>query len=108
MSRAYLLALGLTLGSEVPIVAALYPGQRARLAIVAALMTTVTHLILHFALPRWLPAAQVLLPGEALALFGEAAAYAAFSRPRDLGRALLASALANAASFGLGILVFGG
>lgn len=103
-----MLALALTLGVEVPIVAALYPGQRARLAVIAAFASTATHLTLHFALPRLVPAAQVMLLGEALALLGEALAYGVLSRPRDLGRALVASALANAASFGLGILVFGG
>jgi hypothetical protein len=43
-----------------------------------------------------------VLPGEILAVVGEAAAYAAFSRPRDLPRAILVSALANALSFSAG------
>jgi len=107
-AHSYLLAIALTLGLEVPVVAGLFPGQRARMALVCGLATTATHLILHFLLPQWLPARGAMLGGEALALFAEAAAYALFSRPRDAGRALLASALANALSFAAGILVFGG
>src|SRR5512142_1725984 len=103
---AYLVALGITLVLEVPIVAALYPGRRARLALVCAVATTATHLLLHFGFPRLLPrGSPVLLAGEAFATLSEAAVYAVFGR--ELGRALVASGLANAASFGAGLILFG-
>lgn len=102
----YLLALGLTLAIEVPVVAALYPGRRRRLALVAVPANVVTHLALHFIFPRLLaPGAPALFLGEAFATLAEAAVYAVAGR--DLGRALVASALANAASFGAGVLLWG-
>lgn len=107
MSSAYLAALGITLAVEIPVVAAVYRGQRARMAITCALATSATHLFMHFALPRLLsPGGPVLLAGELIALVVEAAVYAAVARPRELGRALIASALANSLSYAAGFLVF--
>ncbi len=100
----YLVALGVTLAVEVPIVAAFFPGRRRRMALVCAIATTATHLVLHFVLPRFLPPGTALLAGEALATVAEAAAYAIVSR--DLGRSLVASAVANAASYALGLILF--
>jgi hypothetical protein len=101
----YLGALVITLVVETPIVAALFPGRRLRLAITCAAATTATHLLLHFAFPRLLPAGvSPLLLGEAFATAAEAGAYALASR--DPGRSLVASALANSASFVTGLLVF--
>jgi uncharacterized protein (DUF1810 family) len=100
----YPLALALTLGVEVSLVAAVFPGRRARLATVCALTTTATHLALHFVFPHVLPArAAPLVVGEAIVTVLEAAAYWAASR--DLGRSLVASGLANVASFALGLTV---
>ena len=98
-------ALALTVAIEVPIVAALFPGRRVRLAIVAAVATSATHLFMHLVLPRLVPAAWWLLAGEGVALAVEAAAYALAGR--DLARALVASGLANAASFAAGWLLLG-
>jgi hypothetical protein len=76
------------------------------MAAVCALATTLTHLVLHFVLPS-LSASwdETLVRGEWFALASEAAVYAGVNRPRDIGRALVASALANAASFVAGMLV---
>jgi len=97
------LALAVTLVIEVPLVAALFPGQRLRMAVVALVANTVTNLTLNVVLPT-LPVVgpHHLVVGELLALVGEAAVYAAVSRPHDLGRALVASGLGNGLSFGLG------
>ena len=106
MNALYLVALGITLGIEVPVVTLLYPGQRLRLGAACAVATTATHLVMHFVLPGLLPAGtSALVAGEALALVAEAAVYLAVSRPHDLGRALVASALANSLSFGAGLVL---
>lgn len=103
--NSYLTALAITLALEVPVVAALYPGQRRRMALAAALATSATHLFMHFGLPRLLPSAgAVLLVGEIFATLAEAGVYAAASRPRSLGRGLVASALANSLSYAAGLL----
>jgi hypothetical protein len=103
--KAYLLALGITLVVETPIVATLFPGRRLRLAFTCVVATTATHVMLHFVFPRLLPAGiSPLVVGEAFATLAEAAAYAVAST--DFGRSLVASALANSASFAIGLLVF--
>jgi hypothetical protein len=104
--NGYLAALVSTLAVEVPIVALIYPGQRRRMAACCAAATTFTHLVMHFALPRVWSGTVVLVGGETFALALEALAYVLVSRPRDGARALLASALANGASFGVGLLLF--
>lgn len=101
----YAAALALTLSVEVPIVAALFPGRRARLAAVAAIATAATHLFMHRVLPGWVSPGAWLFAGEAIATCVEAAAYAAATR--DLPRALVASGLANLASFAAGLLLLG-
>ncbi len=55
--------------------------------------------------PRLLPGGSALVVGEAFATLAEAAVYLALVR--EPGRALVASAVANAASFGVGLVVFG-
>lgn len=102
--RGYLPALGVTLLLEVPMVAAFYPGRRRRLALACALATTATHLLLHFAFPLLLPRGTALLAGEAFATLAEAGVYWA-AGGGELGRGLVASGLANAASFTLGPLL---
>jgi hypothetical protein len=101
--QGYLPALGVTLLLEVPIVAALYPGRCRRLALACALATTATHLLLHLAFPALLPRGTALLAGEAFATVAEAAVY--WFAGGEPGRALVASALANAASFTVGPLL---
>lgn len=101
--KGYLLALAVTLVVETPIVAAFFPRRRLRLAATCAVATTATHLLLHFGFPRLLPAGiSPLFFGEAFATLSEAAAYLVVSG--DAGRSLVASALANSASFGVGLL----
>lgn len=101
----YALALGVTLGVEVPMVAAFYPGRQARVALACAVSTTATHLLLHLAFPAITPRGlSPLVAGELFATATEAAVYAAVGR--DLSRALVASALANSASFAAGLLLF--
>lgn len=91
---------------EVPVVAALYPGQRRKMAAVAALSTTATNLLMNVVLikARWLMG-QYVFAGEMIALVAEAAAYVLVARPRDVARGLFASALANALSFGAGFVL---
>jgi len=109
VSTLYLAALGITLGTEVPVVVLLYPGQRLRLGCACAAATTAIHLAMHFVLPGLVAGGTwALVAGEALALFAEAAVYFAVSRPRDAGHALVASALANSISFGAGLVLLGG
>jgi hypothetical protein len=100
----WLAALLITLAIEVPVVVALFPGQRVRMGAVAAVVNTASNLFLNLVLARMRAlAGHHVLPGELLAVVGEAAAYAAFSRPHDLPRALLASSLGNALSFAAGL-----
>jgi len=101
-------ALAVTLVLEVPLVVALYPGQRKRIGVASLLANCATNLTLNLLLWR-LPfaAGNHIFLGEALALFTEAIVYGAVSRPHDWPRGLLASALANALSFFAGPLVAG-
>ena len=48
-----------------------------------------------------------LVAGEVFATLAEALVDVIVARPRDVGRALVASALANSASFGAGFRIFG-
>lgn len=106
MSSAYVLALFITLVAEVPIVAACFSGQRLRMAAVCAAATTCTHLSMHFILPQLVGSfGQFIFLGELGALLAEASVYWLASRPRDPGLALVASALANALSYGVGLLL---
>lgn len=106
LPTGYLLALGLTIAVEVPVVAAFFPGRRLRLALTCAVTTTVTHLLLHFGFPAVLPrAVSALWFGEAFATLAEAAAY--WAAARQPGRALVASAVANGLSFVAGLLLLG-
>jgi hypothetical protein len=95
-------ALLATLIVELPVVAVAYPGQRARMTLIALVANVLTNLALNVLLPA-VPglSAHRLLIGEALATGGEAAVYALASRPRDLGRALIVSGIANALSYEL-------
>jgi hypothetical protein len=102
-----LIALAVTLAVEVPIVAWVFRGQRARMALACALATSATNLAMNTLLyPRAGSYDAYILIGEIGATLVEAAVYYAVDRDHDPGRALLASALANAASFGAGLLLF--
>lgn len=103
--NGYPLALAITLAVETPIVAAVFPGRRVRLAITCAAATTATHLLMHLVLPGLLPGwASPFVVGEVFATVVEALAYLAVGR--DAGRALVASAVANSASLAAGLVVF--
>lgn len=91
---------------EPPCVASFYPGNRLRMAVLCAVATSVTNLVMNLALPRWLGIGTAfLLVGELGALIIEASVYALARAPRDWGRALAASALANAASYASGLVL---
>ncbi|MFO0588139.1 MAG: hypothetical protein U0441_11395 [Polyangiaceae bacterium] len=108
MIPLYLVAWGITVVIESPIVAAFYPDRRARMGAVCAVATSLTNLSMNVLLPRWLGTGMTfLLVGEAAALLLEAAVYWLVAKPRDPGRALAASAVANSASFGAGLLLRG-
>jgi hypothetical protein len=101
----YLIAWIITVALEVPCVAALYPGQRARMALACAIATSATNLPMNLLLPRWLGTGRTfLLTGEIAALVLEAAVYFFAARPKDLARAITASALANGLSFAAGLV----
>jgi hypothetical protein len=98
-------ALAVTLAIEVPLVAILFRGQRARMAAVAVLTNTATNLTLNLVFARMPALAGVhLLLGEVFAAVVETAAYALASRPRNLALSALASGLGNALSFGAGLV----
>ncbi len=103
----YQVALAITLALEVPVVALVFRDQALRMGATCALTTTATHLSMHFLLPRVVAAYQsVVLIGELGALLIEAGVYALVSRPRDPGRALIASAVANTVSYLAGFVAF--
>lgn len=101
----YLCSLGITLASEVPVVAAVFWQQWLRMAVIAAVATTSTHWVMHYVLPQFTTSyEQNVRLGEALAVVAEALAYAGVSRPPDLARGLIASGLANALSYLAGLV----
>jgi len=107
MTAAYLLALAVTLAIEVPVVSLLHPGERMRMALACVGATAATHLIMHHLLPPLMPSYTTwLVVGELMATLVEAFIYWLVSRRHEPGRALVASALANALSFGAGFFLF--
>lgn len=102
-----LVALAVTIAVEVPIVALVFPGERIRMALACAVATSATNLAMNLLLyPRAGSWNTYILVGEIGATLVEAAVYWVVSREHDVGRALLASALANGASFSAGLLLF--
>lgn len=74
---------------------------------VCAVATAATNLTMHLVLPGWVGSyGGWLLAGESLALFGEALAYGLASREHAWPRAMIASALANTASFLAGLAMW--
>ncbi len=103
----YVIAWIITVALEVPCVVAFYPKQRLRMALACAFATSVTNLAMNLLLPRWLGTGRTfLLTGELAALVLEAAFYLCVARPKDLARAVSASALANGLSFTAGLVLF--
>lgn len=106
MNAVVLTAFALTIAIEAPLVALVFKGQRVRMALVCAVTTGATNLFMNTLLRAWLPGwGLAVTVGELGALAIEAAVYALASRPRDLPRALFASALANAASYVVGLVL---
>ena len=105
MVRDAIVAWLFTLVVEVPIVATLYGRQWRRMAITAAVATSLTNLAMNLWWSRCASSVLgFLLVGELAALVIEAVVYCLAARQRGFGQALLASAVANSASFGLGIV----
>jgi hypothetical protein len=103
VTNAVLLALTITVAVEVPIVALVFARQRRRMAIVAAVTTGITNLLMNTLLRQAVADDRTFLHlGELGALVVEAAVYAIASKPREAGRAFAASALANTASYFVG------
>lgn len=110
LTQAARLALAVTVAVETPIVAWLYRapiGRPGRMAGTAAVLTAITNLVMNTV---WLARAgsesAFLIGGELGATVIEALVYVVVDPRRDLGRAVLTSALANSASFAAGWLVF--
>jgi len=103
---AALFPLLVTLAVEIPCVALLFPGQRLRMALVCAVTTGATNFLMNTVLFAAAPSQLTfLLVGELGALVVEGVVYALASKPRDVRRAVAASLVANAASFGAGIVL---
>jgi len=101
----YLLALATTVVIEVPVVAAVFFRRWGRMAIACAAATSCTHLAMHFVIRPLADSHLVfIVVGEVMATAVEGVVYAFVSRPRDIPRAFIASALANSLSFGFGLL----
>jgi peptidoglycan biosynthesis protein MviN/MurJ (putative lipid II flippase) len=100
-----LIAWLFTLIVEVPIVAGFYCKQWRRMAAIAACATTVTNLAMNLLLPQLAGSEfRFLLIGESAALTVEALVYYIAAKERGVGHAILASAVANTVSFGLGLV----
>lgn len=103
---SWLIPLIITLLVEVPIVAVMFPGQRARMALTCAVATTLTNVAMNTVWAAHAGSYDIyLLGGETGALVLEALAYVLMSRPRQWARSLAASGAANAASFAAGLVL---
>jgi hypothetical protein len=100
-------ALAITLVIEVPIVALFYKERRLRMITACIVANAVTNLAMNLLLVRThLAYDPTLLTGESVALLAEACVYAVVDREHDWAKALTASAAANLASFGAGLVLF--
>jgi hypothetical protein len=102
-----LFPLLLTVALEAPIVAIVFREQMARMTLTCLVTTAVTNVVMNTVL--WSLASSYwsyIVIGELGAVTIEALVYAIVSRPRDVPRAVLASTLANAVSYGVGVIVF--
>jgi len=102
-------AFALTLAIEVPLALVVLRGPRARVAVVAALATAITHPLLCFVLLPALPGPWVarVIPGEVVVIAIEAVVYA-LGLGLKRGHALAASAFLNGASYLVGLLLVHG
>lgn len=108
MTERVLLALAITVLIEAPVVALLYRRQRWRMALVCAVTTAVTNLAMNTVLLASAGSYEsYLLAGEIGALLIEAGIYVLASTDHEIARALVASAAANALSFGVGLAAMG-
>ena len=105
MSPEYLAALTATICIEVPVVILFFPEQRVRMGVSCLLATTATHLFLFFGVPAFCPLQYQIVLGESIAVVVEAVVYIVVSRPRNVSKSLLASAIANTASYGAGVVL---
>lgn len=109
MTAGYLAALGLTLVIEIPLALWVLRGAGWRRILVAVLVgNLLTHPAIHFGLFRLgmsPPAFEAV--AEALAFGVEAGIYWAVCRPPSAWDAVLASALANGVSYGVGLIAVG-
>jgi hypothetical protein len=109
MIALYALALAITLLVEVPVVAAFYPSQRVRMAVVAVVTIAAASVALDVVLARVTLRRDVAITvGQGVAFAIESAVYASAARGRERGwpRALAASAAANLASYLVELLFF--
>lgn len=105
-SPGYLIALGVTLAVEVPLVAAAFPEERLRMAVCALVATTVTHVGMHLVTPITTEMLYLwLVVGELGAFVLEGSAYAVATKKRGILWAFAVSLVANAASFSMGWLM---
>ncbi len=98
-----LVGLPLVIAIEAPIVAAFFPGRRKLLAVRCAVATAVTYFVLHWFLALEQFGLRPIIVGEALATLAEAAVYVRASG--ELLRSLVASLVANVASFAAGLVL---
>jgi hypothetical protein len=112
----WLQAFAFTLAVEIPLfvaVARFRGGSEAdrraplwRLALAGAAGTCLTHPLLWFVWPRVVHDYQLYIAsGELLVAAIESATFYALARPISISRAIAASFVANAGSFGLGLLL---
>ncbi len=106
VDAGYLLALGVTLVLELPVVMLLFRSQWKRLALSCLVATAMTHWLMHFIVPLITSSyLSYLIVGESFATFGEGLAYGVAAEPTNFIRGLMASALANGLSYGVGLFV---
>lgn len=106
----YVSALALTVAIELPVVLLVLRGRKWRRTLLAVLLANgLSHPLLHFALPHALapePKGRFILVGELAVFVLEALLYWLLVRPRPRARAITASAVANAVSYAVGLLIW--
>ena len=108
MIFAWLRSLGFTLAVEVPVFVLFARGQvpAGRAALAGAAGTLLTHPVLWFLWPRFFhDYTSFIVTGEILVAVIEGFTFFALARSLRLSRAISASFIANAASYGLGALL---
>jgi hypothetical protein len=102
--RSFLLTLVLEVPVFVLLARGIAPPLRAALA--AAAGSCVTHPLLWFAWPLVVSDyTRYIVSGELLAALAESVVFCALARPVPWSRALAASFIANASSYGVGLVV---